>query len=186
MTRIFKLLSKKEKEEDPSAARGALYQEIFNFSLGLQRPAERKWESWWVTSGLSANGWAVTQGSSPGPFWRCTQDKITLSVWINSSCGQELLQSYVLLQLKHQKSKSWSKSGFLIKLKNVTHLCVTFFCFVKDQEEHILSDRDRMRRLYLGYSSASCLFRFYHSGGTESARDQSSLMLMWEKHLLFN
>lgn len=131
-------LNCKMQKEDPTAARKGLYLEIFNFSLGLQRPAERKWESWWVTSGLSANGWAVTQDSSQGPFWRCTQDKITLSVWINSSCGLQPVLSYVLLWLKHQKNKSWHKiiGGKKIcgksseKLKDVTHLVATLFCFL--------------------------------------------------------
>lgn len=113
----LKLLSKIQKE-DPSAARKGLYQRIFNFSLGLQRPAERKWESRWVTSGLSANGWAVTQGSSQGPFWRCTQDKITLSVWINSSCGQQSVPSCVLLQLNHRKNRHGTRLSFLICAKN--------------------------------------------------------------------
>lgn len=59
-----KLLSKIQKE-DPVAAGGGLYLEIFNFSLGLQRPAEEKKKK---MRELVSDQWAISKwvGSDTG------------------------------------------------------------------------------------------------------------------------
>jgi len=145
-----------------------------------------------MTSRLSANGWAVTQGPLQGPLWRRTQVKMTLSEWFLALGNSQIYHTYYYV-LNIRKISNGTYYIWLLFLtcgktsgryRGDVFACKLLVNYVEKKRpfDSVLFDRTEIEK----YWSEGCLFPSYHSGGTESAWYQSFLMLMWEKHLVFN